>query len=113
MNVCNHIMKIYKGDIDLNSYKTETVHYIRGEMIDITSIYQESVALRRDKNLCCCCCKTGPVSCALRLDRTGYVPGEDINLDAEIQNYSRKEVTTSYVSMQQVRTSGGGRFRSI
>jgi len=47
----------------------------------------------------------GRVSCSLRLDRTGYVPGEDINLDAEIQNRSRREITTSYVTMQQV----GGR----
>ena len=30
------------------------------------------------------------------------MPGEDINLDAEIHNFSRKDVTTSYVTMQQV-----------
>ena len=41
----------------------------------------------------------------LRLDRTGYVPGEDINLDAEIQNQSRREIDSSYVTMQQVRIS--------
>ncbi len=61
--------------------------------------------MRRDKYLCCCCCKSGPLSCAVRLDRTGYVPGEDINLDAEIQNLSRKDITASYVTMQQVRIS--------
>jgi hypothetical protein len=53
--------------------------------------------------MCCCCCKSGPISCVLRLDRTGYVPGEDINLDAELSNMSRKEVTASYVTMQQVK----------
>ena len=66
---------------------------------------QETVQLRKDKYLCCCCCKSGPLTCALRLDRTGYVPGEDINLDAEIQNMSRKDITASYVTMQQVQTS--------
>ena len=45
------------------------------------SVLQESIQMCREKNTCCCCCKTGPVTCALRLDRTGYVPGEDINLD--------------------------------
>lgn len=38
----------------------------------------------------------------LRLDRVGYVPGEDINLDAELVNLSRKDVSASYVTMQQV-----------
>jgi hypothetical protein len=42
------------------------------------------------------------VSCALRLDRSGYVPGEDVNVDAEIQNFSRKQIIASYVTMQQV-----------
>ncbi len=67
-------------------------------------LFQESAQLRRDKYLCCCCCKSGPLSCSLRLDRTGYVPGEDINVDAEIQNLSRKEITASYVTMQQVQS---------
>ncbi|ELU15532.1 hypothetical protein CAPTEDRAFT_219110 [Capitella teleta] len=62
----------------------------------------ESVQLRREKQMCCCCCKSGPISCVLRLDRTGYVPGEDINLDAELSNMSRKEVAASYVTMQQI-----------
>ena len=68
-------------------------------------VLQETVQLRKDKYLCCCCCKSGPLTCALRLDRTGYVPGEDINLDAEIQNMSRKDITASYVTMQQVQLS--------
>ena len=53
-------------------------------------VLQETVQLRKDKYLCCCCCKSGPLTCALRLDRTGYVPGEDINLDAEIQKHEQK-----------------------
>ena len=68
-------------------------------------VLQETVQLHKDKYLCCCCCKSGPLTCVLRLDRTGYVPGEDINLDAEIQNMSRKDITASYVTMQQVQLS--------
>ena len=34
------------------------------------------------------------------------MPGEDINLDAEIHNRSRREISTSYVTMQQVGDNG-------
>jgi len=70
--------------------------------LNIEKKCMESVQLRKDRFLCCACCKSGPLSCALRLDRTGYVPGEDINLDAEIQNMSRKDISTSYVTLQQI-----------
>lgn len=82
---------------------------------------KENVQLRKEKTLvctscccCCCCCSghSGVISCSLRLDRTGYVPGEDINLDAEIQNLSVKEISTSYVTMQQmvqIQTKGSNR----
>ena len=74
--------------------------YLSGES-DVLTL-QESIQVRKERGTYCCCCKSGSVSCVLRLDRTGYVPGEDINMDAEIQNHSRKEVTTSYVTLQQV-----------
>lgn len=38
--------------------------------------------------MCCLCCKSGPVSGTIHLDRIGFVPGEEININAEIQNLS-------------------------
>lgn len=38
--------------------------------------------------MCCLCCKSGPLSGSIRLDRIGFVPGEEININAEIQNLS-------------------------
>ena len=81
-------------------------NHVVERLFPLISLFQETVQLRKDRYVtCCCCCTSGPLTCALRLDRTGYVPGEDINLDAEIQNMSRKDITASYVTMQQVLTS--------
>ncbi|KAK7066541.1 hypothetical protein SK128_020042 [Halocaridina rubra] len=35
------------------------------------------------------CCSQGPVSCRVRLDRGGYVPGETISIWARVHNQSR------------------------
>ena len=35
------------------------------------------------------CLTTGPVTCRVRLDRGGYVPGEAINIWATIDNQSK------------------------
>ena len=35
--------------------------------------------------------------------RCSYVPGEDINVDAELYNESRRDVISTYVAMQQVK----------
>ncbi|XP_062597207.1 arrestin domain-containing protein 17-like [Saccostrea cucullata] len=41
---------------------------------------------QQSKFLCCLCCKSGPITGMLKLDRVGYVPGEAITFNAEIQN---------------------------
>ena len=38
------------------------------------------------------CLTTGPVTCRVRLDRGGYVPGEAINIWATIDNQSKVTV---------------------
>lgn len=56
------------------------------------------------KTLCCLCCRSGPITAAVRLDRTGYVPGEAIIVSGEINNSSSRKVTSTkaelYMSVQ-------------
>nr|XP_022329204.1 arrestin domain-containing protein 2-like [Crassostrea virginica]XP_022329205.1 arrestin domain-containing protein 2-like [Crassostrea virginica] len=47
-----------------------------------------STSNRGSRRMCCLCCKSGPLSGSIRLDRIGFVPGEEININAEIQNLS-------------------------
>ncbi|KAK6174918.1 hypothetical protein SNE40_013477 [Patella caerulea] len=53
-----------------------------------------------EKNLCCLCCKSGPISAVLKLDRLGYVPGEDIRIHGEINNHSRRKMTSSFAEIR-------------
>ncbi|XP_071152930.1 arrestin domain-containing protein 3-like isoform X1 [Mytilus edulis] len=54
------------------------------------------------KNLCCLCCTTGPVTGILRLDRTGYIPGETIHVNVEFTNMSRYTCNICVVGTQTV-----------
>ena len=57
------------------------------------------------KFLCCLCCKTGPISAVFRIDRSGYVPGDSILLNAEINNNSNRTMNSSKVRLFQVNRS--------
>ncbi|ELU02387.1 hypothetical protein CAPTEDRAFT_84449, partial [Capitella teleta] len=56
------------------------------------------------KNLCCCCCKSGPISAELRIDRSGYVPGEFIVLSGEVINGSNSTMKDNRVKLRMYTT---------
>jgi len=47
------------------------------------------------------CISTGPVTCRVRLDRGGYVPGEAINIWATIDNKSRVTIKGTRASLTE------------
>ncbi|XP_077969933.1 arrestin domain-containing protein 3-like [Styela clava] len=55
------------------------------------------------KTLCCWCCTSGPIEAEFHTDRSGYVPGEYILINAAITNSSNSKVKyTSAQLMQNV-----------
>ena len=48
------------------------------------------------------CVTTGPVTCRVRLDRGGYVPGEAINIWATIDNQSQVTIKQTRASLTEV-----------
>ena len=48
------------------------------------------------------CLTTGPVTCRVRLDRGGYVPGEAINIWATIDNQSKVTIKGTRGSLTEV-----------
>ena len=54
------------------------------------------------KTVCCCCCESGPITAVLRIDRTGYVPGEVITCNAEINDGSGHGTASSKVKFKMV-----------
>ncbi|CAC5378022.1 unnamed protein product [Mytilus coruscus] len=55
------------------------------------------------KNLCGLCCKSGPITGILRLERTGYIPGETINVNVEFRNMSRYTCDICVLGIQTVK----------
>ena len=52
--------------------------------------------------MCCLWCKSGPLSMVLRIDRSGYVPGENMLINAEITNMTKVKVNYSRAQIKQV-----------
>nr|XP_022329045.1 arrestin domain-containing protein 17-like [Crassostrea virginica]XP_022329046.1 arrestin domain-containing protein 17-like [Crassostrea virginica]XP_022329047.1 arrestin domain-containing protein 17-like [Crassostrea virginica] len=48
---------------------------------------------QKQKFICCCCCKSGPLSGMIRLNRSGFVPGETLDFITEILNMSSRDCT--------------------
>ena len=57
------------------------------------AIYSTFSGHSRDhKRLCCLCCKSGPISAVITSNRAGYVPGEMIGFNAEVDNLSNRNM---------------------
>ena len=54
------------------------------------------------KTVCCLCCTSGPIVGIIRTSLTGFVPGEVIPMEVEIQNNSSRDITQLRVSLVQV-----------
>ena len=51
------------------------------------------------KKLCCLCCKSGPITATIHSNRTGYVPGEMIGFNAEVDNLSNRDMSSSSLNL--------------
>lgn len=65
-------------------------------------IFQVAVQGQNSKNLCCLCCKSGPIAAQFHIDRAGYVPGDTVYLNAEINNNSSRRMRASRVKLIMV-----------
>ena len=50
----------------------------------------------------CCCCVSGEVQATFQIDRRGFVPGENIYINAEVVNNSNTSVSGTRVALKQV-----------
>lgn len=57
----------------------------------------------------CCCCESGPITAALRIDRTGYVPGEVIIVNAVVNRSGHGAASSKIIFKMgaKYRTHGG------
>lgn len=58
----------------------------------------------KDKKLCCLWCKSGPITAVISSNRTGYVPGEFIGFNAEVENLSNRRMKSSSLKLYEIVT---------
>ena len=69
------------------------------------NIFQQPFHCEIEHKLGMTCLTTGPVTCRVRLDRGGYVPGEAINIWATIDNQSQVTIKQTRASLTEVMLS--------
>eukprot|EP00088_Acartia_fossae_P019105 TRINITY_DN2109_c0_g1_i1.p1 TRINITY_DN2109_c0_g1~~TRINITY_DN2109_c0_g1_i1.p1 ORF type:complete len:432 (-),score=73.87 TRINITY_DN2109_c0_g1_i1:428-1576(-) len=68
---------------------------------------------RNHKTFCCWCCKSGPLSVVIATDKQGYVPGEYLVFNAEVDNKSDKEMSDSQVELIETIAFKAGREKKV
>ncbi|XP_076033469.1 arrestin domain-containing protein 3-like [Oratosquilla oratoria] len=64
-------------------------------------------------HLCCCWCRSGPISIVLHIEKTGFVSGENISIDAECTNMSNRSMNSTEAKIiQKVTCYADGEKRS-
>ncbi|KAL4228239.1 hypothetical protein ACF0H5_013672 [Mactra antiquata] len=87
-----------------------------GSVLDLNTV-QNAMAPQQctdSKTVCCCCCESSPITATFRIDKTGYVPGEPIICNAEINEGTGRGVHSSVVKLVMqttYRTHGGSKTR--
>ncbi|KAL5005445.1 hypothetical protein ScPMuIL_018901 [Solemya velum] len=103
-----HVRYSIKGTID-KPWKFDHTTKRAFTVICLLDLNREPTALtpaqgENNKMVCCLCCASGPISSILRLDRRGYVPGEAIMINAEINNLSSRRMVSSSVKLKMCTT---------
>ncbi|XP_050412489.1 arrestin domain-containing protein 3 isoform X2 [Patella vulgata] len=77
-----------------------TITFIDAVDLNLEPTAAQGVTQQGEKTMCCLCCKSGPIRAVLKLDRLGYVPGENIRIHGEINNHSRRKMTSSFAELR-------------
>ncbi|CAL4131692.1 unnamed protein product, partial [Meganyctiphanes norvegica] len=80
--------------------------------LNMDYIAKGPVSADASKTICCLCCTSGPISLALQINRSGFVPGEKLYFNAECSNQSNRCITSSKVEILQVATFTGRKFKN-
>ncbi|XP_074645873.1 arrestin domain-containing protein 2-like [Tubulanus polymorphus] len=112
-----YMMKAHIDSTDKAINQTRERSFFVLRPLDLKSnsnVVQGPVSLLVQKPLGCFCCRRGTISCSVNLDKNGYVPGETLHIDVEINNNSKIEIETSNVTFEQhIKLSAQGNVKNI
>jgi len=86
--------KIKRRSSNSNNIQGSAVIYCVGN-IPLSACPTPPLAPSFDKDskyICCFCCKEGPINTEMNLNRTGFVPGEAILININIENLSKTDI---------------------
>jgi len=71
----------------------------------------EPAVARETKFICCWCCKTGPITAEVQLNKTGFVAGETVFVNVNVENLSNTDLVVTKLKLKrsvflQSRTKG-------
>ena len=55
------------------------------------------------KDVCCLCCRSGPITARLRVPRVGFVPGDTVNVEAEVDDNTGRGTNSADIKLVMVR----------
>lgn len=64
--------------------------------------FQEPMKLELEKSFCCFCCKSGPLAVTILIPFSGYVPGQNIPITAEVDNASNINVDRLKIVLRKI-----------
>ncbi|CAL8109319.1 unnamed protein product [Orchesella dallaii] len=84
-----NVIRSWKFDYNTKQYIT-----VNG-LVDLNNYPQaaEPGECETSKTFCCWCCATGPLCMTVRLKKRGFVPGEMVPLEVEVNNLSNRGVS--------------------
>uniref|UniRef100_A0A1I8H2V0 Arrestin_C domain-containing protein n=1 Tax=Macrostomum lignano TaxID=282301 RepID=A0A1I8H2V0_9PLAT len=73
----------------------------------------DRVCLKKEITLACCCIRKGRIVCELALAKSGYVPGETMDISVQLFNGSSATVRSTHITFQQLVALSAGRNRHL
>nr|XP_045584934.1 arrestin domain-containing protein 17-like isoform X2 [Procambarus clarkii]XP_045584935.1 arrestin domain-containing protein 17-like isoform X2 [Procambarus clarkii] len=95
-----------KMDIPWKTDKTCLRPYSVNTLYDLNTDPQAALPIECTKHdyACCLWCRSGPMSLVLRIDRSGFVPGEKILINAECSNMTKNKINSTKAVIHQTIT---------
>lgn len=95
-----------KMDIPWKTDKVSVKAFSVNTLYDLNTDPQAKVPIECSKHdyACCLFCRSGPMSLVLRIDRSGFVPGENIIINAECSNMTNVKIDYTKAVVHQTIT---------
>ena len=94
------------------SNDSHELYHIHSSILTFSSL-QNFMNSETHKFLCCLCCQSGPLVCRLHIPKSGFVGGEAIIPQVEVNNQSSSNVAMVSLELKRKAAFTGERYRRV